>query len=241
MGSADTLVTMCPDAGHMNHMPGHVYMLCGDYRRAKAASEKAIVANDKFLAYAGPFTTYTTACAHDLHLMMYACMFMGRYKEAIDTANKMCAMLTREVLGVKGRPKFAMNLEGYYSMKMHVMVRFGRWQEIIDEPLPDDPELYLVTTAMHHYAKGIAHATLKNFRGADEERKRFHESFARIPSQRRVFNNPAHSILAVGQKMLDGGLEYPKGNYQAAFAHLRESIESDDDLECILPWAWIPP
>src|SRR5258708_22027064 len=52
MGSADTLVTMCPDAGHMNHMPGHVYMLCGDYRRAKAASEKAIVANDKFLAYA---------------------------------------------------------------------------------------------------------------------------------------------------------------------------------------------
>ena len=241
MDSADTLATMCPDAGHMNHMPGHVYMLCGDYQRAKAASEKAIIANDKYLAYAGPFTPYTTACAHDLHLMMYACMFMGRYKEAIDTANKMCAMLTKEVLGVKNRPKFAMNLEGYYSMKTHVMVRFGRWQEIIDEPLPDDPELYPVTTTMHHYAKGIAYATLKNFHSADEERKLFHESLGRIPSHRRFFNNPAHSILAVGEKMLDGELEYHKGNYDAAFAHLRESVRQDDDLEYIEPWAWMHP
>ena len=53
-GSADALATMCPDAGHMNHMPGHVYMLCGEYQKAKIASEKAIAANDMYLAYAGP-------------------------------------------------------------------------------------------------------------------------------------------------------------------------------------------
>jgi tetratricopeptide (TPR) repeat protein len=241
MGSADALATMCPDAGHLNHMPGHIYMLCGEYQKAKAASERAITANDKYLAYAGPFTFYTIACAHDLHLMMYACMFMGRYKEAIDTANKMCAMLTKEVLGVKNRPKFSMSLEGYYSMKTHVMVRFGSWQEIIDEPLPDDPELYLVSTAMHHYAKGIARATLKDFRAADDERQRFHESLRRIPSHRRFFNNPAHSILAVGEKMLDGELEYHKGNYESAFAHLRESVDRDDNLEYIEPWAWMHP
>jgi tetratricopeptide (TPR) repeat protein len=241
MDSADALATMCPDAGHLNHMPGHIYMLCGEYQKAKAASERAIIANDKYLAYAGPFTFYTIACAHDLHLMMYACMFMGRYKEAIDTANKMCAMLTKEVLGVKNRPKFSMSLEGYYSMKTHVMVRFGCWQEIIDEPLPDDPELYLVSTAMHHYAKGIAHATLKNFRAADEERRLFRESLRRIPSHRRFFNNPAHRILAVGEKMLDGELEYHKGNYETAFAHLQESVDRDDNLEYIEPWAWMHP
>src|SRR5260221_10076492 len=126
-----------------------------------------------------------------------------------------------------------MNLKGYYAMKTHVMVLFGRWQEIIDEPLPDDPELYLVTTTMHHYAKGIAYATLKNFHGADEERKLFRESLERIPSHRRFFNNPAHSILAVGEKMLDGELEYHKRNYESAFAHLRESLLQDDDLEYI--------
>jgi tetratricopeptide (TPR) repeat protein len=239
--SADALATMCPDAGHMNHMPGHVYMLCGEYQKARLASERAIAADDTYLAYAGPFTFYTIACAHDLHLMMYACMFMGRYQDSIDAANKMCALLTKEVLSVKGRPKFAMSLEGYYSMKTHVMVRFGRWQEIIDEPLPDDPELYLVSTAMHHYAKGIAHATLQNFHCADEERKLFHESLRRIPSHRRFFNNDAHSILAVGEKMLDGELEYHRGNYQTAYAHLRKSVLIDDNLEYIEPWAWMHP
>jgi tetratricopeptide (TPR) repeat protein len=239
--SADALATMCPDAGHMNHMPGHIYMLCGDYGKAKTASEKAIAADDMYLDYAGPLTFYTVACAHDLHLMMHTCMFMGRYGDSMRAANKMCDLLTKEVLSVKDRPKFAMSLEGYYSMKMHVMVRFGRWQEIIAEPLPDDPGLYLVTTAMHHYAKGIAHASLKNFSRADEERSLFHDSLRRIPSQHRFFNNPAHSILAVGEKMLDGELEYHRGNYNAAFADLRLSVERDDNLEYIEPWAWMHP
>jgi tetratricopeptide (TPR) repeat protein len=241
MRSADTLATLCPDAGHMNHMPGHVYMLCGDYRKARAASEKAIVADDMYLEYAGSLTFYTVACAHDLHLMMYACMFMGRYRDSIDAANKMCRLLSREVLGVKDRPKFAMSLEGYYSMKTHVMVRFGRWQEIVDEPLPDEPGLYLVSTAMHHYAKGIAHATLGHFDRADDERWRFQESLRRIPRERRFFNNEAHAILAVGEKMLDGELEYHRGHYDAAFASLRESVRLDDNLEYIEPWAWMHP
>jgi tetratricopeptide (TPR) repeat protein len=241
MRSADMLATMCPDAGHMNHMPGHVYMLCGDYGRAKAVSERAIIADDMYLDYAGPLTFYTVACAHDLHLMIFTCMFMGRYQDSIDTANKMCRLLSKEVLSVKDRPKFTMSLEGYYSMKTHVMVRFGRWQEIIDEPLPDDPNLYLVTTAMLHYAKGIAHATLRQFEAADEERRRFHQRLKHIPSDRRFFNNDAHAILAVGEKMLEGELEYHKGNYEIAFAALRESVRRDDNLEYIEPWAWMHP
>jgi len=239
--SADLLSTMCPDAGHMNHMPGHIYVLCGEYEKARYASQKAIRANDMYLAYAGPFTFYTVACCHDLHLMMHTCMFQARYNDAIDAANKICGLLTRDVLSVKGRPKFAMSLEGYYSMRMHVLVRFGRWQDIIDAPLPDDPDLYLVSTAMHHYAKGVAHASLKNFRKAEQERRRFDQSLYRIPQQRRFFNNPAHDILAVGEKMLDGELEYHKGNYEVAYEHLRESVRRDDNLQYIEPWAWMHP
>jgi tetratricopeptide (TPR) repeat protein len=239
--SATALATMCPDAGHMNHMPGHVYVLCGEYLEAKIASAKAIAANDKYLAYAGAFTPYTTACAHDLLLMMHACMFMGRYEDSIGAANKLRGMLTKEVLSVKGRPRFSTSLEGYYSMTVHVMVRFGRWQEIIDAPLPDDPELYLVSTAMYHYAKGIAYASLKQFNNADQERQLFHDSLRRIPLQRKVFNNSACSILAVGEKMLDGELEYHKGNYELAYAHLREAVDRDDSLEYIEPWAWMHP
>ena len=239
--SAAALATMCPDAGHMNHMPGHVHVLCGEYQKAKVASERAIAANDAYLAYAGPLTPYTTACAHDLLLMMHACMLMGRYGDSIGAANKLRAMLTKDVLSVKGRPKFSTSLEGYYSMSVHVMVRFGRWREIIATPLPDDPELYLVSTAMHHYAKGVAHASLKQFADADRERTLFHDSLNRIPSQRKVFNNAARSILAVGEKMLDGELEYHKGNHEVGYAHLREAVDRDDNLEYIEPWAWMHP
>ena len=239
--SADALTDMCPDAGHLNHMPAHIYVLCGDYGRARLSSQKAIAANDKYLAYAGPLTFYTVACCHDLHLMMHTCMLLGRYKDSLEAADKICRLLTKEVLSVRDRPKFAMTLEGYYSTKMHVMVRFGRWKEIIDMPMPDDVDLYPVTTAMHHYAKGISQAFLKNFREAEQERTRFHETLDQIPQERRFFNNPAHRILAVGEKMLDGELEYHKGNHDRAYEDLRESVRRDDNLDYIEPWAWMHP
>jgi tetratricopeptide (TPR) repeat protein len=241
IASAEALAPLCPDAGHLNHMPAHIHMLVGDYQKARLASKKAIACNDKYLAYAGPFTPYTTACAHDLLLMMHACMFMARYGDAIAAANKLRGMITREVLSVKDRPKFSTSLEGYYSMGTHVLVRFGRWPEIIDEPPPEDPDLYPVSTAMHHYAKAVAHATLKQFSEAETERARFHQSLSRIPQHRQVFNNSAHAILGVGDKMLDGELDYHKGHYAQAFASLREAVDRDDHLEYVEPWAWMHP
>jgi tetratricopeptide (TPR) repeat protein len=239
--SADTLCSRCPDLGHLNHMPGHIYVLCGDYERTRLTSETAIRANDKFMAYAGPLTFYTVACCHDLHLMMHTCMFLGRYKDSIAAADKICTLLTKDVLTVKDRPKFTMSLEGYYSMKMHVMVRFGRWREIIETQPPDDVDVYPVTIAMHHYAKAIANAFVKDFDAAESEQALFQRALARMPPERRFFNNPARTILGVGEKMLDGELEYHKGNYQVAYEHLRESVRRDDNLEYIEPWAWMHP
>ncbi|MGR3614641.1 MAG: tetratricopeptide repeat protein [Paracoccaceae bacterium] len=239
--SADVLGTLCPDAGHMNHMPGHIYVLCGAYEKAKIASEKAIRADNLYVDYAGPFNFYTTARCHDLHLMMYACMFLGQFEPALAAAEQMCATLSKEVLSVPDRPQMAITMEGYYSMKMHVLVRFGRWQDIVDAPMPDDPGLYCVSTAMHRYAKGVAHATLKDFDKADAERRLFHEAVARIPEDRKFFNNAARATLAVGEKMLEGELEYHKGNFDVAFASLRESVHRDDNLEYTEPWAWMHP
>ena len=135
MRSTDILGTLCPDAGHMNHMPGHTYVLCGEYEKAKSASEKAIRADEIYLDYAGPFNFYTTARCHDLHVMMYTCMFVGQFEPAMDAARRLREILPKEVLGVEGRPQLAVTLEGYYSMQMHVLVRFGRWRQIVDTPL----------------------------------------------------------------------------------------------------------
>jgi tetratricopeptide (TPR) repeat protein len=239
--AADALATLCPEAGHMNHMPGHIYVLCGDYERAKLASERAIAVNDKFLKYAGRLNYYTVACSHDLHLMIHTCMFLGRYVDAIRAADKLCRLLTKDILSVKDRPKFAMSLEGYYSVRTHVLVRFGRWHDILNETAPEDPGLYLVTTAMHHYARAIAAATLRDFSIADEDHRLFRESLKRIPPERRFFNNFALDVLAVGHKMLEGEVAYHKGHYREAFDHLRASVRLDDNLNYIEPWAWMHP
>jgi tetratricopeptide (TPR) repeat protein len=241
MRSADALSTMCPDAGHMNHMPGHIYVLCGEYEKAKLASEKAIRADDIYDRFAGSFNFYITARCHDLHLMMFTCMFLGQYSPAIAAARKIQDILTADVLGVRDRPKLAMTTEGYFSMKMHVLVRFGRWQEIIDEPIPDDTNIFLVSIPMHHYARAIAYATLKDFASAEEERRLFQRTKSRIPPSRRFLSNFALDTLAVGEAMLEGEVEYHKGHYEFAYKHLREAVRRDDNLGYTEPWAWMHP
>ena len=241
MWSADQLAGLCPDAGHMNHMPGHTYVLCGEYQKAKEVSRKSITADDLYVEYAGPYNFYTTARCHDLHLMMYTCMLMGQYETAIWAADRICETLSPEVLGVKGRPQLARTMEGYYSMKMHVLVRFGRWQDIVDAPMPICDQLYCVSSAMHHYAKGVAYAALKDFNNAEVQRVLFNKARAAIPSDRKFFNNSAVTILGVGEMMLEGELAYHKGDYEYAFECLRESVARDDALEYTEPWAWMHP
>ena len=239
--SARALGTLCPDAGHLNHMPGHIYVLCGLYDDARIASEKAIRADRMYLDHAGPHNFYTTSRCHDLHLMMYTCMFLGQFQPAMAAAREMCATLSRDVLDVAGKPYLAMTMEGYYSMMMHVLVRFGKWQQIIDTPMPEDPLLYCASTSMHHYAKGVAHAALGQHDQAEAQRDQFRSSLARIPEGRKFFNNSARSVLAIAEAMLDGELAYHQGNHQIAFDHLREAVRRDDTLAYSEPWAWMHP
>jgi tetratricopeptide (TPR) repeat protein len=241
MRSADLLGTMCPDAGHMNHMPGHIYVLCGEYEKAKVASEKAVRANDMYLAYADTPTYYLLGCCHDLHLMMFTCMFLGQYAPALWAADKVRSLVTRNVVSIPDRPKLTQTVEGYHAMKSHVLVRFGRWQEIVDEPMADEPELYVLTTAMQHYAKGVAHATLRDFAKAELHRELFHRHLARIPPERRFLSNPTRDSLAIGAALLDGELAYHKGHHDQAYAHLRHAVELDDNLSYSEPWAWMHP
>ena len=238
--AANQLCGLVPEAGHMEHMPGHIYMLCGMYDRAIEVSAKAIAADRKYLAYAGALNFYTTARCHDLHLMMYAGMMCGQFQPAIEAADEMIATLTPDLLRMK-KPYMVVTLEGYHAKKMHVLVRFGRWLDIIATPLPEDPELYCVTTAMHHYARGVAHSALGDIEAAEAERGLFRAAVDRVPATHLYFNNYARNILAVGAEMLDGELEYRKGAYAAAFGHLRRAVALDDNLAYSEPWPWMHP
>jgi tetratricopeptide (TPR) repeat protein len=239
--SADMLGAICPDAGHMNHMPGHIYVLCGYFEKAKIASEKAVKANDLYLAYADNPTSYLLSCCHDLHLMMFTCMFLGQYSSALWAADQVRRLANRQAVTIPDRPKLTWTLEGYCGMKSHVLVRFGRWRDIIDEPVVAEPELYVVTAAMQHYAKGVAYAALRQFARAEEQRDALHAHIQRIPSERRFLSNPTRASLAIGMALLDGELAYHQGRHDEAYGHLRRAVELDDNLSYTEPWAWMHP
>lgn len=241
MRSANLLGEMCPDAGHMNHMPAHIYVLCGEYERAKLASERAIRANELYLGYTDEPTYYLLGCGHDLHLMMHTCMLLGQARPALRAADEVRRLVTPEIISLPDRPKLTHTLEGYRAMKSHVQVRFGLWREIIDEPMADDPGLHVLTTALQRYAKGVAHATLHNFADAEGERERFHRHLETIAPDRRFLSNPARASLEVGAALLDGELSYHQGAYETAYGHLRRAVELDDNLSYTEPWAWMHP
>jgi hypothetical protein len=149
--------------------------------------------------------------------------------------------MTEDILTMKDRPKLVAMTEGYYAMKMHVLVRFGRWHEIIAEPVPGDPKIYRLSTPMHHYARGIAHATLKEPAAADRERALFRAAVTWIPADLKFLSNLARTTLGVAEAMLDGEVEYHRGNFDLAFGHLREAVHRDDSLNYTEPWAWMHP
>jgi tetratricopeptide (TPR) repeat protein len=131
--------------------------------------------------------------------------------------------------------------ESFIPMKQHALIRFGMWQEILAQALPDDQELYSVTTAMMRYARTVALANSGDIDGAEAERDLFLAAQARVPDSRMLFNNTATDILKIAEQMMLGELEYHKGDYDTAFEHLRRSIELDDNLPYDEPWGWMQP
>lgn len=238
--ASDALRDLCPDAGHLRHMPSHIDVLCGHYHAGIIANSKAIVADHKYAAVEGGLNFYTLYRCHDLHFKLYCAMFLGQYRPAIEAADGLVAALPEELLRVAS-PPMADWLEGFVPMRLHALVRFGKWQEIADAALPADPALYCVTTAMLHYAKGVAHAASGRVPEAEAERALFAAAFTRVPETRYVFNNKCIDILAIASEMLNGEIEYRKGNHDLAFSHLRQSVALDDALPYDEPWGWMQP
>ncbi|WP_225823735.1 tetratricopeptide repeat protein [Streptomyces naphthomycinicus] len=238
--AGDRLRGLVPDAGHLQHMPSHLEVLCGDYRRVIADNSEAIAADEKFFATAGAMNFYTLYRCHNHHFKIYGAMFLGRFQDAIETAERLEAAVPEELLRVDS-PPMADWLEGFLAMRVHVLIRFGRWHDVLRLPMPADPRLYCVTTAMLRYARGVALSATGRIEEAEKERALFREAAARVPETRMLFNNTCVDILAIAAQMLDGELEYRKGEYEAAFAALRRSIELDDGLPYDEPWGWMQP
>lgn len=238
--AADLLRGLVPDAGHLEHMASHIDVLCGDYRSSVTANLAAVQADRKFVAREGGLNFYSLYRAHDLHFVVYSAMFEGSSQIALDAADELAAQLTPELLAVPS-PPMADWLEAFVPLRVHVLVRFGRWDDLIAEPLPTDPDLYCTTTATIHYGRGVAYAATGQTERAHTELAEFLAAYRRIPATRYLFNNTSRDILAIAEQMLRGEIAYREGDHQGGFAHLRRAIELDDALPYDEPWGWMQP
>lgn len=238
--AADLLRGLVPDAGHLQHMPSHIDVLCGNYRDSVLANESAVAADRRFVDHAGPLNFYSLYRAHDLHFIVYSAMFAGQSQVALQAAGELSGQLTPELLSIES-PPMADWLESFVPLRVHVLIRFGRWDDLIAELLPADTELYCSTTATIHYGRGVAHAAKGQLAQAAAEREAFAQAYARVPNSRYLFNNTSRDILAVAAAMLDGEIAYREGNFDEAFGHLRRAIALDDSLPYDEPWGWMQP
>ncbi|KAL7619740.1 hypothetical protein AAE478_010282 [Parahypoxylon ruwenzoriense] len=238
--AANMLRDLVPHAGHLNHMPSHIDVLVGDYQNAIESNQKAILADDVFFAREDPLKFYTLYRMHDLHFRIYAAMFAGKSAVTLETVSRLEKALPEELLRVES-PPMADWLEGFLAMRVHALIRFGLWQEIIDLPFHEDRELYCTTNALNYYAKGIALAATSRVEEATRQRELFTEAAKLVPPSRMLFNNKCVDILQVAEAMLDGELEYRRGNYEVAYSHLRKSMQLSYALPYDEPWGWMQP
>jgi tetratricopeptide (TPR) repeat protein len=232
--AADSLKDRVPGAGHLVHMPSHIYVRVGRYSEAADANERAIAADRAYLEVAPEPQIYMLYYAHNLHFLAYAAMMEGRYETAMRAARELERDVPEAVLR-----EYGSLIEGIMPTTFHVLIRFGRWEEILEEP--ERPEFRLVTRAVRHYARGIALSALGRTEEARAEIEAFDQAIAAVPEDWWIFNNRVHQVLPIARAMLEGELAFREGRLDEAFAALRRGVAAEDALVYDEPPGWMLP
>lgn len=232
--AAAVLETRIPGSGHLVHMPSHIYVRTGMYAEAADSNEEAIAIDRAFFAEAPPAAIYYMYYGHNLHFLAYAAMMEGRYETALRAARDLEAEIPAQAVR-----EFAFVIEGLVSTSRHVMIRFGKWDQILVQPAPpaDQP----VSTAVHHYSRGVALAALGRPEEARTELALFDAAAARIPEGWFLMQNTIADILPVARCMLVGEILFREGQYDESFAMLRQGIAYEDALVYDEPPGWMIP
>ncbi len=232
--SADRLQNLVPGAGHLVHMPSHIYIRVGRYADAVDSNVQAVTADRAYLKLAPKPAMYAVYVAHNLHFLAYAAMMSGRYADAIQAARDLERDMPEDALRA-----FAPLIEGVMPTTLHVLIRFGKWEQILKEP--EYPEYRLVSRAVRHYARCIALSALNRTSEANAELAAFKKAAAQVPDEWYIFNNKVSTVLPIAQAMLQGELLFRIGRRDEAFAALRQGAQAEDALVYDEPPGWMLP
>ena len=265
--AADVLRTRMPGLGHLVHMPSHIDAWVGQWKEAIDCNIAAVEADDRYVEITGNESQfYKFYRMHNHHFVVWCAMFDGQYRTALKYARKAVDTLPAgdansgvQFMLAGVIPMGAIFLESYVTMPRHVMIRFGKWDEILNEPLHTDRDVFPAAIATQHYARGVAYASMGMVPEAEAEQVLFKEALQNPALAGRVLHNnlmyqePSEGpcILLVNDAILDGEIEYRRqyiakengqdADFTVAFDHLRRGVDLSLNLAYNEPWGQMQP
>jgi tetratricopeptide (TPR) repeat protein len=235
--AADRLGNLVPGAGHLVHMPGHIYINIGRYHDAIIANQRALEADHAYITQCHKQGIYPVAYVpHNAHFGWAAAVLAGESQAAIDLARHTAGMVNAEQMLEAGYG----TLQHYYSIPLYSLVKFGQWDEILAEPQPAAELKY--PTGLWHFARGMAFRAKGQLKEANFELDQLKE-IAADPTLETVtiweINNTA-SLLKVATEVLAGEIAAQQKDYAQAIAHLQQAVILEDKLNEDEPPAWMP-
>lgn len=233
--ASDRLLTLMPGAGHMVHMPSHIYQRIGRYADAAKSNELAVMADEDYITQCNAQGLYPMGYyPHNVHFLWFAATMDGRGQLAIDNARKLAAKAPNEAL--KEMPLLA----GFAVVPYYALTRFGRWDEMLKEPAPPADNLYMM--GIWHYARGQAFLGKGNLAEAEKELAEV-KRIAKDPAlDFKLFSpNTAVAIFSIAPEVLGGEIEATKKNYDEAISHLERAVRLEDSLVYTEPSEWHYP
>jgi tetratricopeptide (TPR) repeat protein len=231
---AQRLGSLMPGAGHLVHMPTHIYIKLGQWNLAAEHNAHAVHADERYISERHPTGAYPTGYyPHNFHVMWYALNMLGRSKDALATAQDLVQKVPLEV--VRQVPPF----EYFAPSVLYTLARFSRWDEILRQPAPPGELRY--TTGIWHYVRGLAYTARGKLDSATVERDSLLAVEAATAPEQMLNLNPAKPVLAIAIAHLNGEMAAKNGRTDEAVQQLRKAIAGEDELTYAEPPEWYMP
>ena len=232
LASSNILETLIPAAGHLVHMPAHIYFRVGNYSGASDANLIAMQTDESYIKEHNPQGVYPVMYYnHNINFLSVSRMMEGKYGDAIKYADKIAENV---------RPALSemQMLEAFYANPLMIYLSFGKWDKIIN--FPETDKSFKIYSALYHYSKGVAYAEKGNTADAKKELALFNEFKNSIPSEAIIGLNPASLILNLSEEILKAKIAGAEGDRSKAIELLKSAVLIEDQVNYDEPPDWYP-